>query len=194
MSREALELLLTRRSVKAGMLGEPGPTSAQLTTILTAAARVPDHKKLTPWRFVVFEGEARAAFGEALAAACAAEEKEPPSAVRLDVERTRLLRAPCVVAVISRIAANPGAPEWEQVLSCGAVGMNLCLAANALGFGTCWLTEWYAYSPAVRNALRLADNERVAGFIYIGTATERQDDRERPDLAKITTRWTGEPL
>jgi nitroreductase len=191
MSREALELLLTRRSVKAGMLGEPGPGPEQVTTILTAAARVPDHKKLTPWRFVVFEGEARAAFGEALAAACAAEEQEPPSTVRLEVERTRLMRAPCVVAVISRVTPNPGAPEWEQVLSCGAVGMNLCLAANALGFGTCWLTEWYAYSPAVRAALRLADNERVAGFIYIGTARERQDDRERPDLARIATRWSG---
>lgn len=191
MSREALELLLTRRSVKAAMLGDPGPTPAQLTTILTAAARVPDHKKLTPWRFVVFEGEARTAFGEALAAACAAEEREPPSPARLEVERTRLLRSPCVVAVISQVTPNPGAPEWEQVLSCGAVGMNLCLAANALGFGTCWLTEWYAYSPAVRAALKLADNERMAGFIYIGTARERQDDRERPDLASITTRWSG---
>src|SRR5687768_9609647 len=100
MSPNALELLLTRRSVKAGMLGEPGPGPGQLKTILTAAARVPDHKKLVPWRFIVFEGEARAAFGEALAAACAAEEKEPPSAARLQIERRRLLRAPCVVAVV----------------------------------------------------------------------------------------------
>ena len=191
MSPNALELLLTRRSVKAGMLGEPGPGPEQLKTILTAAARVPDHKKLEPWRFIVFEGEAQAAFGEALAAACAAEEKEPPSAARLETERTRLLRAPCVVALVSRVTPNPAAPEWEQVLSCGAVGMNLCLAANALGFATCWLTEWYAYSPAVKRALRLADNERVAGFIYIGTARERQDDRERPDLSKIATRWTA---
>jgi nitroreductase len=189
MCPEALELLLTRRSVKAGMLGEPGPSPEQLRTILTAAARVPDHKKLTPWRFTIFEGAARAAFGDALAAACAAEEKEPPSSVRLETERARLLRAPCVVAVVSRVTPNPAAPEWEQVLSCGAVGMNLCLAANAMGFGTCWLTEWYAYSPAVRAALRLADNERVAGFIYIGTARERQEERERPDLAKIATRW-----
>jgi nitroreductase len=192
MSSEALELLLTRRSVKAGMLVEPGPSPEQLRTILTAAARVPDHKKLTPWRFIIFEGAARAAFGAALAAACAAEEKEPPSTVRLETERTRLLRAPCVVAVVSRVTPNPAAPEWEQVLSCGAVGMNLCLAANAMGFGTCWLTEWYAYSPAVRAALRLAQNERVAGFIYIGTARERQEDRDRPDLAKIATRW--EPM
>jgi nitroreductase len=191
MSPQALELLLTRRSVKPGMLADPGPSPDELTTILTAAARVPDHKKLVPWRFVIFEGEARAAFGEALAKACAAEEKEPPSAIRLEAERTRLRRAPCVVAVISRVTSNPAAPEWEQVLSCGAACLNLCLAANALGFATCWLTEWYSYSPAVRTALGLAANERVAGFIYIGTAHQRQADRERPDLNRITTRWEG---
>jgi nitroreductase len=191
MSPEALELLLTRRSVKAGMLGEPGPSPEQLATILTAASRVPDHKKLVPWRFVIFEGEARAAFGRVLSQACAAEEKEPPSAARLETERTRFLRAPCIVAVVSRATPNPAAPEWEQVLSCGAVCLNLCLAANAMGFATCWLTEWYSYSPAVRAALKLADNEKVAGYVYIGTAKERQEERERPDLAKIATRWQG---
>lgn len=191
VSGSVLDLLLTRRSVKAAMLAEPGPSPEQLTTILTAAARVPDHKKLEPWRFIVFEGDARARFGEALAKACAAEEREAPSHVRLEIERARLLRAPTVVAVVSRVTPNPGAPEWEQVLSCGAVCMNLCVAANALGFGTCWITEWYSYSPGVRAALRLADNERVAGFVYIGTAKERQPDRERPDLAKITSRWNG---
>jgi len=191
MGQDALALLLTRRSAKAAMLGEPGPDPAQLTTILTAAARVPDHKKLVPWRFVVFEGAARAAFGRVLLEACAAEEKEPPSAARLETERTRLLRAPTVVAVISRVKPNPAAPEWEQILSCGAACQNLCLAANALGFDTCWITEWYSYSAGVRTALDLPANERLAGFIYIGTARERQPDRERPDLASITTRWDG---
>lgn len=189
MSPEALELLLTRRSVKPAMLSEPGPNPGQLATILTAAARVPDHKKLAPWRFVIFEGEARATFGEVLAAACAAEEKEPPSDVRLEMERARLMRAPCVVAVISRVTPNPAAPEWEQVLSCGAACLNLCLAANAMGFATCWLTEWYSYSPTVRTALGLADNEKVAGYIYLGTAKEQQEDRERPDLGTIASRW-----
>ena len=189
MSPQALELLLSRRSVKPGMLAEPGPSPAQLTTILTAAARVPDHKKLVPWRFVIFEGAARAAFGEVLARACAAEEREPPSATRLDTERARLMRAPCVVAVVSRVTPTTAAPDWEQVLSCGAVCLNLCLAANAMGFATCWLTEWYTYSPAVRAALGLAENERVAGYIYLGTAKERQEDRERPDLDKIASRW-----
>jgi len=191
MSQEALELLLTRRSVKAAMLGEPGPNPSQLTMILTAAVRVPDHKKLEPWRFIVFEGDARAAFGRVLLEACAAEEKQPPSAARLETERTRLLRAPTVVAVVSRVTPSPAAPEWEQILSCGAVCQNLCLAANTMGFGTCWITEWYSYSAAVRAALMLAANERLAGFVYIGTAKERQADRERPDLARITSRWSG---
>ena len=189
MSKDTLELLLARRSAKPAMLLPPGPAPDQLRTILTAAGRVPDHKKLEPWRFIVFEGDARASFGCVLAEACAKEEKEPPSSVRLDAERGRLLRAPMVVAVISRTVPNSAAPEWEQVLSCGAACMNLCLAANAMGFGTCWITEWYAYSPAVRTALKLAENEKIAGFIYIGTARERQADRERPNLDKIATHW-----
>lgn len=189
MGQETIDLLLTRRSVKPLALGEPGPTASQLETILTAAARVPDHKKLEPWRFILFEGDARAAFGRVLLKACLAEEKETPSAARLEMERTRFLRAPTVVAVVSRLLPNLAAPEWEQILSCGAACFNLCLAANALGFGTSWITEWYAYSPAVRKALDLAGNERIAGFIYIGTAKERQSDRERPDLARVVTRW-----
>ena len=191
MHQEMLELLLTRRSAKPAMLAKPGPTQDQLTTILTIAARVPDHKKLVPWRFIVFEDEARAEFGRVLREACAAEEKDPPSPGRLETERTRFLRAPTVVAVISRTTPNPAAPEWEQVLSCGAACQNLCLAANAMGFGTCWITEWYAYSPGVRAALGLAANEKVAGFIYIGTAKERQPDRDRPALATIINRWRG---
>jgi len=191
MSQDTLELLLKRRSAKAAMLAEPGPSPQQLDTILTAAARVPDHKKLEPWRFIVFEGDARAVFGRVLLKACLAEEKETPSAARLETERTRLLRAPTVVAVVSRVTPNPAAPEWEQILSCGAACFNLCLAANALGFGTCWITEWYSYSPAVSAALRLAANERIAGFVYIGSAREGQPDRDRPQLASIVTRWTG---
>jgi nitroreductase len=123
--------------------------------------------------------------------ACAAEEKEPPSAARLETERTRLLRAPTVVAVVSRVTPNPAAPEWEQILSCGAACQSLCLAANAMGFGTCWITEWYSYNASVRAALRLAPNEKLAGFVYIGTAKERQADRERPDLGRIASRWSG---
>jgi nitroreductase len=184
-----IDLLLKRRSGKPPLLTAPGPDARQLEMILTAASRVPDHKKLAPWRFIVFEGDGRARFGDVLAAACTAEESEPPSEQRLDMERKRLLRSPLVVAVVSRVVAMPGAPEWEQVLSCGAACFNLCLAANALGFGTCWITEWYSYSPSVRRALHLAPNERIAGFVYIGTEAVKQDDRDRPALASIVSRF-----
>lgn len=188
---DTLQLLANRRSAKAALLSGPGPSPAEIERILTIAARVPDHKRMVPWRFIVFEGEARARFGEVLAATLAIEDKETPSPVRLEAERGRFLRAPLVVAVVSRVVESPGAPEWEQVLSCGAAAMNLCLAANASGYGTCWITEWYAYSPGVRAALGLGANERVAGFVYIGTEKEKQPDRERPVMAGIVSRWGG---
>ena len=188
MSNSAIDLLLTRRSVSANALGEPGPSEDELRQILTAAARVPDHKKLVPWRFVLFQGEARKAFGAVLVEACRAEEKDP-GAFRLETEAQRFLRAPVVVAVISRVVPNPGAPDWEQILSAGAACQNMILAATALGFGAQWITEWYGYSETVRVALRLAANERVAGFVYIGTPKENPDERERPALADIVSQW-----
>lgn len=183
-----LDLLLSRRSVKPAAMAAPGPTAAQLTQILTAATRVPDHKKLAPWRFIVFEGEARERFGQVLAQVCAREEKDPPSTMRLELEAKRLMRAPTVVAVISRVTHNPAAPDWEQQLSAGAVCQNMTLAANALGFATNWITEWYSYSAGVQAALGLARNERIAGFVYIGSG-DTPPDRERPSLSDIVTRW-----
>jgi nitroreductase len=188
MSNPTLDHLLSRRSVSANALTEPGPDADQLDQILTAAARVPDHKKLVPWRFIVFEGAAREAFGQVIAQACRAEEVEP-SAFRLELEAKRFVRAPVVVAVISRVVETPAVPEWEQVLSAGAVCQNLIVAATALGFGAQWITEWYAFSQGVREALHLAENERVAGFIYIGTAKQKPEERERPALADIVTTW-----
>jgi len=188
MSNPTLDHLLTRRSVSANALAEPGPDTGQLAQILTAAARVPDHKKLVPWRFVLFEGPARDAFGRVLAEACQAEEPAP-SAMRLEMEAMRFLRAPVVVAVISRVAKAHVVPEWEQVLSAGAACQNLVVAATSLGFGAQWITEWYAYSKAVRQALRLSDGERVAGFVYIGTPKETPEERVRPALDDIVTAW-----
>lgn len=189
MTDALIETLATRRSVKPDRLAAPAPTDEELERILTIAARVPDHKKLVPWRFIVFAGEARAAAGEIFAAACEAEEREPPSPFRLETERKRFLRAPLVVAVVSRVKPRPGAPEWEQILSTGAAAFSLCLAANALGYGTSWITEWIAYSPMVRERLGLAENERIAGFIHIGTAMEKPEERDRPNLADIVTHW-----
>ncbi len=188
MSTASLQMLLTRRSVVANKLGEPGPEPGELAQILAVAARVPDHKKLAPWRFMLFEGGARAEFGKVLAAACRQSEPEAGEG-RLQTEAGRFLRAPVVIAVISSIVDNPAVPEWEQILSAGACCQNMLHAASALGYSAQWITEWYAYSEAVRAALGLAANERIAGFIYIGTAREQPTERDRPDLDEIVSRW-----
>ncbi|HWK33942.1 MAG TPA: nitroreductase [Hyphomicrobium sp.] len=191
MENPVISFLSARRSVKPDRLAAPAPSPEELETIFTIASRVPDHKKLAPWRFIVIEGEARAKLGDVIAEACIAAEKEAPSHVRLETERGRLQRAPMVIAAVSRITPHRSAPEWEQVLSAGAACFNLCLAANALGYGTSWITEWIAYNKAVGTALGLGENERVAGFIYIGTPMEAPSERERPVLSDIVSRWEG---
>lgn len=191
MENAIIDFLSRRRSVKPDKLAAPAPSAAELETILTIASRVPDHKKLAPWRFIVIEGDARARLGEVVAEACIAAEKEPPSHVRLDTERGRFMRAPMVIAVVSRVTPHRSAPEWEQVLSAGAACFNLCLAANALGYGTSWISEWVAYNQTIGAALGLAENERIAGFIYVGTPVDRPEERERPALADIVTCWNG---
>jgi nitroreductase len=191
MENTILAFLASRRSVKPDRLLAPGPTPDELETILKIASRVPDHKKLAPWRFIVIEGEAREKLGEVAAEACQAEDNEPPSHVRLAFERGRVARAPLVIAVVSHVTQHRSAPEWEQVLSAGAACLNLCLAANALGYGTSWITEWIAYSDRVRAALGLGEGDRIAGFIYIGTPAEPPQERDRPALADIVRRWTG---
>jgi nitroreductase len=186
---DALDLLKTRRSVKPAELTAPGPSPAQLETLLTLAARVPDHGKLTPWRFIVFEGEGSASAGEAVAAVFAADNPEADPD-RLRLERMRLARAPLVVGVVSRAAAHVKIPEWEQILSAGAAAMNLVIAAHAMGFAASWITEWYAYDRRVLERLGLSATERIAGFVHIGTAAKPPDDRDRPPLPSIVTRFS----
>jgi len=183
---DAIELLLTRRSGSAKAMTEPGPGREQLQTILKASARAPDHGKLFPWRFIVFEGEARARFGEVLADCVP---KQEISEERLAVERGRFLRAPVVVAVISRVREGIPIPVWEQQLSAGAVCQNMLIAATAMGFVANWITEWAAYDACVAAKLGLEENERVAGFVYIGTAAQPLEERARPDIDKITRRF-----
>jgi len=139
---------------KAVELAGPGPSPAEIDILLTVASRVPDHGKLAPWRFIVFEGEARRAAGEAIASAFRV--KYPDAkAEHIEAERERLMRAPLVITVVSRAAPHVKIPEWEQVLSAGAAAMNLVTAAHALGYGANWITEWYAYDRAVLDALGL---------------------------------------
>jgi nitroreductase len=182
-----LDLLRTRRSVPPLRLDGPGPSAAELDTLLTLAARVPDHGKLAPWRFLVIEGEARTRIGATIAAAYGADHPEADAA-RLDLEAGRLAHAPVVVAVVSRAGPHMKIPEWEQVLSAGAVCMTLVVAANAAGYATSWLTEWFAYDRRVLDALGLSPAEKLAGFIHLGRPQEVPGDRPRPDLADIVTR------
>src|SRR3954462_10000948 len=186
---EALDLLTTRRSVKPLELSGPGPTAAELESMLTVASRVPDHGKLTPWRFIVFDGEARLKAGAAIEAIFT-NDNPAATADQIAFERNRLARAPLVVAVVSRAAPHVKIPEWEQVLSAGAAAMNLVTAAHALGFAANWITEWYAYDRSVLDALGLAPNEKIAGFVHIGRVKEKPEDRPRPPLGDIVT-WFG---
>ncbi|XBQ16095.1 MAG: nitroreductase [Oceanicaulis sp.] len=187
-SAETLDLLARRRSTRAKDMTGPGPSAQELDTLLTIAARVPDHGKLFPWRFVVFEGEARAKFGEILEARLRELEPEAPPE-RYALERERFTRAPVVIAVISDVAENHKIPEWEQVLSAGAVCQTLLVAASAMGYASQWLTEWYAYDRETKKALGLDPGEHVAGFIYLGTAAEAPT--ERPRKAPRVSRWGG---
>jgi nitroreductase len=185
---DAIELLKLRRSVKPREMSEPGPSPAELETILTIGARVPDHGKLTPWRFIVFEGDARVRAGEVIAKVFA---RKNPQATAADiaVEKHRLTDAPLVIGVVSFTKPHPKVPPWEQELSAGASAMNMVTAATALGYGACWLTGWFAFDRDVLDGLGLKADEKLAGFIHIGTQTRPNQDRPRPVLSDIVTRF-----
>lgn len=185
---DALTLLQTRRTISTVSLGEPGPSRQQIETLIRIATRVPDHGKLTPWRFVIFAGAARSEAGKGLAAILAAKEPSTPPD-RLEQERQRFLRVPLTIGVVSRAAPHFKIPEWEQVLSAGAATMNLVLAAHALGYSAQWLTEWVAYDDEAGAFLGLAEGERFAGFVAIGTPTVAPVDRPRPAFADIASFW-----
>ncbi len=187
---EALQLLKTRRSIKPIELVGPAPTADEIDTLLTIASRVPDHGKLVPWRFIVFEADARLRAGDAIVAAF---RRKYPQATpeQIATERNRLARAPLVIAVVSRAAPHIKIPEWEQVLSAGAAAMNLLIASHALGYGASWMTEWYAYDRAVLDDLGLQANERIAGFVHIGRPKGPVADRSRPGLAAVAARFSG---
>jgi nitroreductase len=182
---DTIALLKRRRSVPPAIMTGPGPAQEELTTILTVAARVPDHGKLVPWRFVVFEGRARERAGRIALGIRLGDKPDLDEAARAE-ELRRFARAPLVVGVVSRAAPHVKIPEWEQVLSAGAVCMNLIVASRALGFSATWLTEWPAYDARFRLAIGLAEREKIAGFIYIGKAVA-VEDRPRPPLTEIVT-------
>jgi nitroreductase len=185
---DALNLLKTRRSVKPREMTAPGPSPAELDTILTIGARVPDHGKLAPWRFIVFEGDARVRAGELIAKVFAAKNPQA-SPAEIEVEKKRLTDAPLVIGVVSFTRPHPKVPPWEQELSAGASAMNIVTAATALGYGACWLTGWFAFDRDVLEALGLKAEEKLAGLIHIGTPSKPSEDRPRPALSDIVTRF-----
>ena len=185
---DTIALLAARRSAPPLLMQGPGPTEEELRRMLTLAARVPDHGKLAPWRFILFQGEGRARAGAIFAEIFAGRNKDAEPS-RVEIERGRLTRAPLVVAVVSRAAEHVKIPIWEQEMSAGAVCMALTVAASASGFRTAWLTEWIAYDREVLRALGLAEHEKIAGFIHIGRVETPIEDRARPDVDALVTRF-----
>jgi nitroreductase len=182
---EVLAFLARRRSASAVTLAEPAPSAEQIAELIRLAARVPDHGKLAPWRFVILEGAGKSAFAGKLEQL--AKDRDDAAAV---AKLVKLKTPPLAIAVIAAPRAA-AIPEWEQLLSAGAVCATLTYAALAMGFGANWITDWYAYDPQACALLGLADKERVAGFILIGTPREPPLERERPDSAELTSRWIG---
>jgi nitroreductase len=183
VSHETLARLAVRRSAPAQGLADPGPSEADIDLILTLGARSPDHGKLTPWRFVVLGRQTRGEIAERLAA-MAVDKALPAKATAV---LSKLTAAPVTILVLS--TARPASkPEWEQVLSAGAVCMNIEHAAGALGFASSWITDWYSYDAEAAALFGVTSDERVAGFIHIGTPVETLLERERPDIAALTTR------
>lgn len=185
---DTLRLLLARRSTPPNGLMAPGPTPDELETLLTIAARVPDHGKLAPWRFIVFEGEGRDRAGQVLVDVARASRPDA-TPEQIEAERKRLTFAPLVIAVVSKAAPHPKIPEGEQLLSAAACCENLLIAADAMGYGACWVTNWFAYDRAALAGLGVAAHEKLVGFVHIGARRERLEDRPRPDLAQIVTKF-----
>ena len=183
-----MDYLLTRRTVPSAFLEGPVPDEAQIEQILTASCRVPDHKKLEPWRVIRFDEAGCSKMNDLISERFIHLTPDATDAM-IDVEKTRFSRAPMVMAVISSPKDNPKVPLWEQQLSAGAVCMNMIHACYAAGFSAQWLTEWYAFDDVILDRLGLRDGEQVAGFIHIGTPTIEPADRPRPDISDIVSVW-----
>jgi len=190
MASPIIDHLLTRNSAPIPELKAPAPSDAEIETILTAATRVPDHGRLAPWRFILYRGDAREKIGEKLLEL--AEKREGPLPDnRRNQELTRFSRAPLVIGVISSPKENPKIPQWEMFLSGGMAAMNLMHAANALGYGTNMISNWYSDSEEGRALLGLAPHERVIGFVHIGTHEGPGFERPRPDVSALYADYSG---
>lgn len=181
---EVLRFLARRRSTSAVNLAEPGPSPAELDALLRIAVRVPDHGKLSPWRFVLLSGEDKAEAAARLEALASGR-----GDTRAVAKLAKLKTPPQAVVVISKVRPGLEIPEWEQQLSAGAVCTLLLIAAQAMGYGANWITDWYSYDAEARAILGLQPEERVAGVLLLGTAAEPPLERERTEASAITSAW-----
>jgi nitroreductase len=186
-SPQTLAFLARRRSASALALAAPAPSDDELATLLRLATRVPDHGKLSPWRFVVLKGEPKHRFIAGLEAIA----ERRPDSVKLTAKLGKIKAPPLTVAVISHITPATEIPEWEQRLSAGAVCMTLIIAAQAMGYGANWITDWYAYDDDAGRLLGLREGERIAGYVHLGTGTDTPLERVRPDVGAIVEEWRG---
>ncbi len=190
LSSPFIDFMLSRKSPPIAELQGPPPSDEEIALMLKVATRVPDHGRLAPWRFILYRGAARERVGELLAQLAEAREGPLPEA-RLAQERTRFSRAPLVIGVISTPRDTPKIPQWEMLLSGGAAAMSLVFAANALGYGTHWITNWYSDTEEGRRLLGLAPSERVVGFVHIGRHHGEVPERPRPDPAGLVSDYAG---
>ena len=182
-----LSLLEPRRSGKPRELVGPGPTTQEMERILSIAARVPDHGKLFPWRFVTVADDQRGDLAILFRQALAREDECAPPAKHEKADEFAHYEGQLVVLISAPIADHK-IPVWEQELSCGAAGMNLLLAAHALGYVAGLVTGWYAYSDHVRQAF-CGPGERIAAFIFIGHPSRELEERPRAPLATVWKPW-----
>jgi nitroreductase len=185
-----LSLLSTRRSGRPRDLVEPGPDADQLRRILEIGMRTPDHGKLAPWRFIHVAKARRDDFQAMLERAYRAGKEEEPGRLEIEAVHRFAQQAPELVVLVSSPVEGTKIPVWEQELSCGAAGMNLLLATHALGFAGGWVTGWAAYSEEVRRGLGLQGQERVAGFLFLGTSGVALEERQRPAYDDVVHEWT----
>ena len=190
MASAIVDFLLSRSSAPIPDLREPAPTAEELETILRIASRVPDHGRLAPWRFILYRGEARHRVGRLLADLAEKREGPLPEA-RRQQELARFSRAPLVIGVVSSPKDNPKIPQWEMFLSGGAAAMSLVIAANAHGYGTNWITNWYSDLEEGRRLLGLSPRERVVGFVHVGTSAAPPPERPRPELSALVSDYAG---
>jgi nitroreductase len=189
--RNTIETLLSRRSVPALRLREPGPSPAQIDTAIDVALRAPDHGALKPWRFVLIHGAARGRLSELFVRRMQQRDPTTPPG-KIDKARNMPLSAPLVIAVGAQLRRDHKVPEHEQLLSVGAAVMNLLNAFHAQGFGAIWLTGGNAYDPEVAAALGFDAQERCLGFVYVGSVSPPDNGLpERPERARFVRDWGG---